>query len=266
MYTNLGDKDDSPDTEWLDIRAAGDLSTDQGREAFSRTVQWVRPSLLTHLTAKFRFKPDEADDLLQSFLHEKVVVAGILRMADPKRGRFRTFLLNVLDNFVLTELRRRRSLKRKPAGSEVSLEDLNEQELPHHVDSTDGGAELIWAQAVIAGTLLNMRAELDRRGRLNVWSVFEHRVLLPILDDQPPMQYSELVERFGFKSPSEAFNVLATAKRMFQRHLAGVVAEYASTNAEVHEELSHLKLILTKFAASSQARSCKSKPSTIPPP
>jgi hypothetical protein len=258
MHGYLGAEELLPDTEWGEIRIAQDLTTEPGREALGRILRHYRPVCMAHLAKKFGFKAPEAEDLLQAFLHEKVMVAGLLRMADPNRGRFCSFLLNALDNYVLSELRRRRSLKRKPKGPQVPIHDLDDNELPHHVDPPEDRAEIVWAQAVIAGTLLNMQAELQRRGRLDVWSVFEHRILLPMLDDQPPMQYSELIQRFGFKSPSDAFNVLATAKRMFQRHLSSVIAEYTANDHEVQEELSHLQAVLRKCASATSSNSVSS--------
>jgi hypothetical protein len=233
-----------PATDWDEIRAAGDLRTGEGREAMNRFLERYRRPLLTHLIGKFALKPCEAEDLLHGFIHEKVILECLLSRADENRGRFRGFILNALNNYVLTCLRRQRSLKRHPLGL-VPIQDVSEGELPQHHDPP-AGAEIIWARAVIAGALLNMRAELERRGRLDIWSVFEHRILLPRLDDQPPLDYGELIRRFGFKSPSEAFNVLVTAKRMFQRHLTSVIAEYASTDSEVELELADLRTKLSR--------------------
>jgi len=89
-----------------------------------------------------------------------------------------------------------------------------------------------------------MHAELHRRGRLKIWSVFEQRVLMPLLDDQPAPPYADLIQRFQFKSPSQAFNALVTAKRMFQRHLTSVLTDYAGNNQDLDAELSSLRSIL----------------------
>ena len=40
---------------------------------------------------------------------------------------------------------------------------------------------------------------------------------------------------------TNAFNLLTTAKRMFLRHLQGVVAEYAGSSEEIEDELRHLQ-------------------------
>jgi hypothetical protein len=233
-----------PDTDWIEILAATHPDNPEGHAALERVLNRYRRPLLAHLVTKFRFNPDEANDLLQSFFHQKILVDGLLRHANPGRGHLRSFLVNALDRFVLTFLRQRRSHRRHPKGDVVPLHTVCETELPIHLDHADPEGELVWAQAVIAGALLDMHTELHRRGRLEIWSVFEQRVLLPLLDDQPATSYADLIQRFQFKSPSQAFNALVTAKRMFQRHLTSVLTEYAGNNQDLDAELSSLRSIL----------------------
>ncbi len=81
---------------------------------------------------------------------------------------------------------------------------------------------------------------------MEVWGVFEVRILAPILQGTEPADYRELVERFGLRSPSQASNVLITGKRMFERVLRSVVAEYARDERDVDEEIGELREILAR--------------------
>lgn len=236
-----------PSTHWSDIGDAGHLASDRGYAALEKILRRYRPAFLTHLISKFRLNNHEADDALQAFLHEKILVDSLLAEADRQRGRFRTFILGALDNFVLSSLRHRRAVKRSPSGDMLPLQNVNPADAPIHLDSHPDRVELVWGQAVIAGALLNMHAELNRRGRLDIWTVFQNRVLRPILDDAPALPYEDLISQFGFNSPADAFNVLVTAKRMFRRHLRIVVAEYAKSDQEVEEELTYLRRVLERY-------------------
>ena len=60
------------------------------------------------------------------------------------------------------------------------------------------------------------------------------------------MPYEELVAKFGLRSPSEASNLLITAKRMFARVLREVVRETVADEAEVETEIMELKRILSR--------------------
>ena len=54
---------------------------------------------------------------------------------------------------------------------------------------------------------------------MDIWGVFEARVLGPLFQNAEPVPYEQIVARFGFKSPAQASNVLVSARRMFERVL-----------------------------------------------
>jgi hypothetical protein len=65
-----------------------------------------------------------------------------------------------------------------------------------------------------------------------------------MIDGEKPESYDTLVTRLGLESPSQASNLLVTAKRMFARHLRAVVAETVADPDQVEEELRELKMCL----------------------
>jgi len=236
-----------PTTHWHEVKAGAEPAAAAGEAALEALVRKYQPPLLAHIADKFPVTAHEAEDLFQSFVERKVLQDRLLWAADPQRGRFRTFLLNTLDNFVVSELRRWHAKKRAPEQAPLALDELTDKDTPRHEDRSEVRVELLWAQAVLAGALLNMRKECADGGRTDIWGVFESRILRTVLDeDQPPMDYDELIREFGFESPSQAFNVLNTAKRMFRRHLKSVIAEYARDDKEVEEEIQQLKRMLDR--------------------
>ncbi len=226
------------------MRAAAKSPATDGRVALDGVLRRYQETVLNYLTFKFSVTRDVAEDLWQSFVIQRVLEKRLLTHADPKRGRFRTFLVSALSRFVLSELRRQNARKRSPAEGCVSLDLLGERDLAHLATPAVEGSELHWAQAVIAGTLLNMRAECVQSGAMATWGVFEARVLCPILHDVAPADYAELVRRFDFASPTQTFNALTTAKRMFKRHLRLVIAQYSADDFEVEDELQALRRML----------------------
>jgi RNA polymerase sigma-70 factor (ECF subfamily) len=230
-----------PSTHWTEITSASDHRQDKGREALDRLLRRYQEALLAHITFKFRVPEDAAEDLWQGFVAEKVLEKELLAQANPARGRFRTFLLNALDRFVISQQRKDRAQKRSPEAGLVPLDKLTPEEEPQQTDPGDGRAEVVWAQEVVAGALASMRNECETSNRMDIWGVFDGRVLSAILEDSSETGYDELIRRFGFKSPSHAFNALNTAKRMFKRHLQTVVAEYARGDKEIEEELTELQ-------------------------
>ena len=230
-----------PVTRWSEVDAAREADTERGQVALESLLTRYRPALVAHLQAKFGLTLADAEDVLHGFVEKKVLERNFLATAEPSRGRFRTYLLSSLDRFAISELRRQHALKRRPGAELVSIDDVHETDLPAATASFDSPYEVVWSRVVVAGALLNMHNECEREGRADTWEVFLHRLLEPELADQDPIPYEELIERHGLDSPSNAFNLLTTAKRMFLRHLQGVVAEYAGSSEEIEEELQHLQ-------------------------
>jgi RNA polymerase sigma-70 factor (ECF subfamily) len=235
-----------PSTHWSEIASASHNRQQKGREALGRLLTRYQPALLAHLGFKFRATEDAAQDLLQSFVAEKILENELLAQANPARGRFRTFLLNALDNFVVSQRRKEQAQKRSPGADVLSVDELSPAVEPQHNDPPSDRTEVFWAQAAIKAALQNMRSECETSNRMDIWGVFEGRLLSAVLEDSPETDYEELIQRFGFKSPSHAFNALNTAKRMFKRHLHSVISEYAHGDREVEEELRELKARLLR--------------------
>src|SRR4051812_23478431 len=90
-----------PQTQWTLLGRAGEATSDGQRQALGTILQRYMPALRTHLLLERRLAPERADDLLQSFVSRKVLEQKLIRQADRQRGRFRTFLLRTLNNFVI---------------------------------------------------------------------------------------------------------------------------------------------------------------------
>ncbi len=232
-----------PSTIWTDVANACGDTTGAVPMLESLLQRYYRP-LQNHLVFRFRVSEDDAAEWLQSFILQRVLLGELLRRAAKERGKFRTFLLNSLDNFVISELRRKTTLKRSPQGGLLSLEEFDDcQELSNHA-SPERSLTTDWAREILVQALERMEAECELKQDRNRWGVFKARLLDPELDGIPAPSYEELILRFGFRSPAEASNTLITAKRQFQRILREVIGEYAGGPPEVEEEIRELKRAL----------------------
>ena len=230
-----------PNTRWSEVNLSKDTATEEGLAALDSLLTRYRPAVITYLRTKFNISQEDAEDTFQAFVEKKILVQNLLRHAEPARGRFRDFLLTSVRHFAISEIRRRRSRKRTPETDAVPLHFLREEQLPRAADPEADGFGLTWSTVVINSTLRELRDRCYREERQSVWEVLWERTLSPMLEDSPPTAYEELVARYAFNSPSEAFNTLHTGKRMFRRHMRNIVAEYATGAAEVEEELAYLR-------------------------
>ena len=183
----------------------------------------------------------------QSVILDKVIQDCLIRYADENRGRFRNFLLTVLDNYARNQHRDQHTRRRRPRGELQNLDDVAVSDNRQAAPSQE--FEVAWARQVIEQTLQRMQEYCRASGRPQLWEVFQFRVLDPILNDAAPLDYTALVKRFGYRSPTEAYNALTTAKRIFDRSLRSVVSEYTHDDAEFAQELADLRAILSRGRA-----------------
>ena len=98
------------------------------------------------------FDQEDARDLTQAFF-AKLLEKRDLRSAHPARGRFRTFLLSSMKNFLASEWRKEHALKRGGGFSLLSLDfDSAEDSYglePAHDLSPDVIYERRWALSVL---------------------------------------------------------------------------------------------------------------------
>jgi len=231
-----------PTTRWsLVARAAAGRKGegDAGRD-LAELLRLYLPALRAHLLTSRPKDPHRADDLLQAFLADKVLDENVLRHADPARGKFRTFLLTVLDRFVIDQARKDAAQKRSAAGPVQAFDDQADQVPAPSSGEPPDAFDRSWATQVLQEVMRRMREECHATGRAYLWDVFQARVVLPITEGAAAPSHEELARRHGLASASQASNALGTAKRMFARLFRGVVAEYAADEAEVESEIRDL--------------------------
>ena len=224
------------------VESAGGPLGARHSDAMQTLMLRYLPALKIHLICRWRVSVEQAEDWLQEFLSVKVVEQRLIGQASKEKGRFRNFLRATLDAFVISQMRRENARKRRAR----HITDLDAAEREPHAcgpEPTDA-FDMAWAREVISQAVDQMRAECEKSNRCDLWGLFQTRVLGPIADGTPVPPYQELVERFGYRSPLQAANALVTAKRMFQRNLRAVLAEYVEEEAEIDNEISELQSIL----------------------
>jgi len=237
-----------PTTRWSTVVRAGEEDGESRRQALSRLLERYMPALRAHLLCGMRIAEDRAQDLLQSFVSDKILEQNLVARADPGRGRFRAFLRTALENYVRSVLRRGQTAKRLPPGGPLLPIDEREQCLAD-LDCPTDAFDVAWARQLLADVLECMEADCREQDRMDVWGVFEGRVLRPILQHAEPAPYDVLIKHFEFESPAKACNALVTAKRMFMRTLRSMISETVADERLVEEEIRELKAILLSAGA-----------------
>jgi RNA polymerase sigma-70 factor (ECF subfamily) len=189
----------------------------------------------------------EAKDLTQSFFAGWMDNDGFI-MADPAKGRLRSFMLTSLKHFVANERRAGKAQKRCPAKGVVSLDELMGSE-SHPFDPQD--AELTpdkvfdrkWAVGLVMRVIRRLEAECANTGKAVHYDIFLQRIIDPILQGAQEVPLADLGAKHRL-TEKQACNCLLTAKRAYRRLMEEEVRLYVETEAEVAEEIRDLFRIL----------------------
>jgi RNA polymerase sigma-70 factor (ECF subfamily) len=185
--------------------------------------------------------PADAEDLVQDFFAQ-FLQAGAVKKADPRRGRFRTFLLSSLQNFLANEWDRATAAKRGGKFHFVPFDQLALEERDT-IDAPDAASpemafDLRWARAIIDTALRRLRDEAQAHGKGKVFD--ELKDFLTAADGT---SYENAAMRLGIP-----LNAVKTAIHRLRGNFRAVVrrevARTVSSPGEIDEELRYLRAVL----------------------
>jgi len=98
--------DGFPSTRWSLIFSAHGQDSVRQRAALGELLRLYLPALRAHLLYRRNIESHQAEDFLQGFVAEQILQRDLLAKANAARGRFRSFLLRSLENYVFNERER----------------------------------------------------------------------------------------------------------------------------------------------------------------
>ncbi len=239
------------------------------REALSRLLQLYCGKLKRILNYRFRLGDDRTEELLQDFIADKILGGEILHRYKQDQGRFRSWLLTSLEHYAI-DCSRRAQAQRRFDGNHLSLD--TEDQAAWVVDrgvEPDLLLQLCWARQVCGRALRRMKRECEARSQDRIWAVYKICELRPTLTKAQKPDYTQVVARFGFASPSQAYNTRITALRKAAQHFREVIREdYGYDQQGIEQELRELRDVFARsvalsdlwFAINRQPRNVNSKP------
>ena len=186
--------------------------------------------------------PEDAQDLTQAFF-AKLIEKKQISLADRERGRFRTFLLRSLENFLKNEYEKATSQKRGGGQEIVSLDVALAEERYQSEPATELGPEELferkWASTLINETMNRLRRELSVTGREELFDQLEPQ----LWGDDTSTPYSAIAARLHMTVVA----VRVTLHRLRSRYRALLREEIAQTiadPAEIDDEMRRLFQVL----------------------
>ncbi|MEQ1751240.1 MAG: sigma-70 family RNA polymerase sigma factor [Prosthecobacter sp.] len=226
-------------TQWTLIYRAGDSQTVSGAEAFSALCQAYWQPLYAY-TLSTGVSHQDAQDFTQGFfqhLLEKDLPAGL----HPTKGRFRTWLLAVMKNFLAGEHRHQTRQKRGgPDLQTLTLEDAHHE--LHHSDHPADAYEREWARSVLANALTRLREESEHAGQMNRFEVLQGSLFDVTKGEGATEEQAALL---GI-SHNAAKIALSRLRQRYRELVKKEVSRLVEDPAEVDEEIAHLVRVLSR--------------------
>ncbi len=225
-------------TLWTVVLEAQDPGSPGRREALQRLIEAYWKPVYFFVRRKGS-DPESAKDLTQGFF-AALLERNFLKNVHRDRGRFRTFLLTALENYLADERDRARALKR---GGDRAVFPLDfegaENEVPGEPaspESPDRAFRRDWAMRVLSRALQDVRAEFAASGREGE---FEALRLHLSLGAGPAPSYADLARRLGV-SEQDVANRIHRARARVREAVLGVIRSYSGTEEDAQEELRDL--------------------------
>jgi RNA polymerase sigma-70 factor (ECF subfamily) len=238
-------------THWSVVLAAGksQVNPEASRSALAKLCETYWPPLYAFLRARGHSSHD-AQDLTQGFF-AYLIERKIYTRADRQKGKFRSFLLASLKNFLLDARDREKALKRGGGHQFVPLDEaqteaaeslLKDHATPGHCAiGEDKLFERSWAETLVGATLDRVATAYKTEGKESVFQ--ELRTFLTI-GAAPLPTYAELAVRLGMTEPTLRSRV-ARLRSRYREVLRSEVRKTVETEAEVDGELRELLRVLT---------------------
>jgi RNA polymerase sigma factor (sigma-70 family) len=163
-------------THWSLVVSAGHGRSSEAHRALAALCEnyWFP---LYAFVRRAGYSADDAQDLTQEFF-VRLLTQKFLAVADPRRGRFRSFLLGTMKHFLANQRRRRTAAKRGGLRPVLSLDFIAGERRYSQIEPADRLTperlyEHRWALALLDLVLGRLREEFLAAGKLRVFDALK---------------------------------------------------------------------------------------------
>lgn len=186
----------------------------------------------------------ECEDLTQGFFHF-ILERRALGQVDRRKGRFRTFLLTALTNYLHNERDKAQAHKRGGRHQILSLDQLPAEYVetlePASGETPESMFERQWATVLVARVLEELRREHEQRNRAAVFAGLQ-----PFLTGEPAGEdYERLAQQLGMDAGAVKVS-LHRARRRFGELLRSEIAHTVEDPDEIEAEIRHLLAVISR--------------------
>ena len=229
-------------TNWNLVLSAGQGDSEDAAEALAKLCRTYWYPLYAYVRRKGHSVHD-AEDLTQSFFEQLLRLKSIKQVRGD--GKFRSFLLSALENFLATEWNRARRLKRGGQCPVISFDEL-ELEARYQLEPLDESTpqrtyDRRWALTILDQALDHLRRDCVAAGKQGLFEQLKGI----LTGDRPAARYAEI----GVVLNMSEVAVKVAAHRLRQRYAELVREEVARTLTDPTEMEDEVRYLLAALSA-----------------
>ncbi len=224
-------------THWSVVMAAGRPKSASYQQALETLCQTYWFPLYVYLR-RHGCDSNQAEDYTQAFF-AGLLAKGGLRLADPKRGKFRSFLLASLKHFLSNERARARAKKRGGGRKVLSLDFENAESQyalePRDELSPEKLFERSWALTVLDRTMACLQAEAISTNKQKLFD----RLKVYLTAEKGSVLYRDAAAELDMAESAVRVAVHRLRKR-YRELLRDEIAQTVTSNDQIDEEIRDL--------------------------
>jgi len=224
-------------TQWSVVLAAGEMGRHESRMALAQLCETYWYPVYAYVRRRVD-NVHEAQDLTQAFFCHLLEKQAIAR-ADRSRGRFRSFLVTALKNFLNNEWQKARAEKRGGGKPELSLDfDSGESRYqiePSHELTPERLYERRWVLTLLDQVLERLRIELVEAGKAEHFEHFKGA----LTGEATAADYERAAEAIGI-TPAAAKQAAYRMRKRYRQFFREEVARTVANEADVDDEIGRL--------------------------
>jgi RNA polymerase sigma-70 factor (ECF subfamily) len=223
-----------PSTHWSRVTAAGDPVGPEARKSLAILCEAYWYPLYAYIRRR-GYLPEKAQDLTQDFF-TRLLEKGLLAEADPRRGRFRSFLRAVCANYLANQRDREHTLKRGGGRVVVRIDTAQAEgryarELAHDL-TPERIFDRSWALTLLDRVFRQLRREYEEAGREELFETLQ----VFLTEDPRAVAYSSVSQRLRMTRGATRVAVHRLRRRygdILRREIAATLDDPAQIDDEI---------------------------------
>ncbi len=230
-------------THWSVVLAAKDLGRQDARDALTQLCQSYWYPVYAYVRRRVP-SVHEAQDLTQEFFAH-LIEKNTVNAADPRRGRFRAFLLTALKNFLASQWQKSQAQKRGGSQTTLSLDfPVAETRFSAQLATNVTAEQLFdreWTISLLDDVVVALRDEYAGKGKLQVFEALKGTISA----NEQQLPYARAARELGMSENAAQVAAHRLRKRyreLLRQEVAQTVAQPGDVDDEIRSLISTLAM------------------------